>query len=284
MDMIFLFASALLFSSSFVCNKMFQKTNGTGVRSSFEHIFLGALTVCISMPIISGGKLEFTFFSTVMASIYALNNFALTYFGIKSFKYANLSVYSMFMMLGSILIPSTFGMIFYDEKLTFTKAICFVFIFISLFLSINKAKSDKRAIIYYILVFTLNGMAGVISKIHQSFTEINVSTNGFLFASGVIRFAVSACVLCVIYVRTKQRHPTIKACMFSLGGGALNAIGNYLNLFALITIPVMVHSVVTTGLVLVGSALIGLFIKEKITVRHMMSLAFALAATVFSVL
>ncbi len=284
MGWIFLILSAFLFSSSFLCNKLFQKDNGSSLKSSFEYLFLGAVVICISMLAIGGESFKFTRFSFLIAVIYSINSFALTYFGIKAFRYANLSVYSMFMMLGSIVIPSTVGIAFYNEAVTLARIICFIFIFISLYLSINKGKSDKRAIVFYILVFTLNGMAGVLSKIHQSFPEMNVSTNNFLFMTGVIKLVVSGTVLGYMYIAKKEKQPSKKACTYALGGGLLNAVGNYFNLYALISIPVTIHSVVTTGLVLVGSALIGLCIKEKLTPKATISILFALLATVFSVL
>ncbi len=280
---IFLILSAFLFSSGFLCNKLFQKNNGSGLKSSLEYLFIGSVVICISMPIIGGASFEFSWFSLFIAVVYSINSFALTYFGIKAFKYANLSVYSMFMMLGSIVIPSAVGIAFYNEAITLARTICFAFIFIALYLSVSKGQSSKKAIIYYALVFALNGMAGVLSKIHQSFPEINVSTNDFLLMTGLIKLFMSGTVLLFLYIKAKEKHPSLRACFFALGGGLLNAVGNYLNLFALIAIPITVHSVVTTGLVLIGSAVIGLFIKEKPSKKAIASLLFALIAVVFSV-
>ncbi len=281
---IFLILSAVLFSSSFLCNKLFGKMRGSSLQTSIEYTFFGAIIACISMFIIGKGHLEFTWFSVLMAVIYSANNFALTYFGIKAFKYANLSVYSMFMMLGSIVIPSAVGIAFYDEVFTYIKALCFVIIFIALFLSTSKGKSDKRAIIYYVLVFVGNGMAGVISKVHQSFDALKVDTQSFLFTAGAIRLIVSAAILIFFYFIKKKAKPSARAGAMALGGGLLNAVGNYFNLYALIDIPVTVHSVMTTGMVLIGSAVIGLFLKEKISGKAAISLALALVAVVLSVL
>ncbi len=280
----FLITSAFLFSSSFLCNKLFGKERGKGLRTSVEYIFFVSVVTCLSMLTISGGRPELTLFSFLLAVVYAANNFALTYFGIKALQHANLSVYSMFMMLGSIVIPSSVGVAFYDEALSHFKLLCFVCIFVALYLSTSKGQSNKKALVYYALVFTLNGMAGVISKVHQSFADMNVPTESFLFTSGAIRLTVSGAFLVYFYCKKKQATPGIKACALGLGGGLLNAVGNYFNLYALIDIPVTVHSVVTTGMVLIGSALIGLCIREKLTLRGGISLGFAIAATVLSVL
>ncbi len=285
-DYIFLILSAVLFSTSFLGNKLFQKENGSGFRTSMQYLCICSVVVCISSLITGGGELQFTWFSLLMAVIYSANGALLTYFGIKAFKYANLSVYSMFMMLGSIVIPSVAGFMFFDEDFAFTKAICFALIFISLFLGVNKGKSNKKAIIYYILVFSLNGMAGVISKAHQFYNTMNVDTSSFLFMTGVIKFLIGASLLLGIFLKDRNefRLPTLKSLGFGAGGGALNAIGNYFNILVLISIPISVHSVITTGGVLISSALIGLLFKEKISVKSGISLLFALAATVVSIL
>ncbi len=282
-----LILSALMFSASFLGNKLFQKETDSSVKSTFDYMFLGAIVTCVSMLVttyLNGIKVEVTGFSFLMAALYSLNSFLMTYFAIKSFQYANLSVYSMFIMLGSIVIPSIYGIVFANETVTLNKIICFVFIFGALFLGVNKGKSQKKAIIYYFLVFIGNGMAGVISKIHQSFTEINVSTDSFLLITGIIKLAVSGIVLLYIYRKINKTKPTLKACSYAIGGGLIHSIGNYLNIFALISVPVMIHSVITTGMVLVFSALLGLLYKEKLTAKGIVSILFALIATVFSIL
>lgn len=277
-----LILSAGLFSSSFWFKKLFQRNSGSNVNTSFQLVFYGSIVTCISMYIIGGFKLEITPFSLIIAFIYAVNNFILTFMGLKAFKYANLSVYSVFIMLGSVILPSIFGIIFYKEELNLTKILCYALIFLSLYFSITKGESNKRAIKYYFAVFVGNGMAGILSKIHQSNESLRVPTQSFLLQSGLIRLLVCIVVLIILRIKSKENSFSLKGAGFALGSGLLNSIGNYFNLFVLISIPITVHSILTTGLTLVFSAVITFLSRERLTQKNIISLILALAATVLS--
>ena len=66
--------------------------------------------------------------------------------------------------------------------------------------------------------------------------------------------------------------------------GVIQAVANFINFSLLKIIPISVHSVVTTGGVLVFSALISLVMREKFTMRNGISLAIAIIAVVLAVL
>lgn len=281
-----LFLSSFLFSSGFLCQKLYRNNCRDGIKRTIYLVLFTSIITFVSMFFIGGMKLALTPFSFLMAVIYAINNFVSTYAGIKAFKYADLSLYSMFMMMGSIVIPSVFGLIFYNEQITWLKAAAFVLIFASLYLNTAKSggNTNKKASFYYLLVFTLNGTAGVISKIHQSMPEHNVPTESFLSLSAAIRMAVCIIIILIINQKDNTIVLTTKAVIYGFASGLLNAVGNYFNLFVLIFIPITVHSVITTGATLIFSAILGLLFKEKITKRTAAALLLALGATVLSAL
>lgn len=283
LNYIFLILSAALFSSGFLFNKLYSQKCGSGIQNTFIASFFQAFVTCLSMFIIAGFKVKITWFSFGIATLHAINTFMITFMALKAFKYANLSVYSMFMMLGSIIIPSTFGIIFYNEGITVTKVLCFIMIFIALYLSTQKGASDKRAIKYYLAVFLGNGISGILSKIHQSNEQLRVSTESFLFQSGLINLAVCSIIIIVLCIKAKKNIFSVKGAGFALSDGLVNSVGNYFNLFALIAIPISVHSIITTGMTLVFSAVLSVMCKEKISKRNVISLLFALAASVLAV-
>ena len=237
------------------------------------------------MFVVGGFSIRFSWFSLGMAAIHSINSFVLMYFGLKAFEFANLSVYSMFLMMGSIVIPSVFGIVFYHEPITVELMVCFVLIFTALYLGVEKGQSNKKATLYYFLVFTLNGLAGVISKIHQSYhdkTQI-VDTQSFLFWGGSLRIAFSIIVIIFLAIKAKENILSAKGVGISLSGGLLNAIGNYFNLYVLIFIPVAVHSVITTAGMLVFSALLSCFmLKDKLTERQIIALILSVCAAILT--
>lgn len=272
--------SALLFSGGFLFQKFYEQDFGNGIKPSITMVFYQSVVVCVSMFVIGGFRMEVTGFSFLMATIYAVNDFLLTWMSLKALKYANLSVFSMFMMLGSIVLPSAFGILFYNEGITVMKILCYILIFAALYLSVEKGESSKKAVFYYIAVFVGNGMCGILSKIHQSNVELQVSTESFLLQSGLIRLLICAVILIVLFSKSKEKVFSWKAAGLSLGGGLANAVGNYFNLFALLAIPISVHSVMTTGMVLIFSAVIGLFVKERPSRKGWVSLLLSLAAAI----
>lgn len=272
--------SALLFSGGFLFQKFYEQDFGNGLKPSITMVFYQSVVVCVSMFVIGGFRMEVTGFSFLMATIYAVNDFLLTWMSLKALKYANLSVFSMFMMLGSIVLPSAFGILFYNEGITVMKVLCYILIFAALYLSVEKGASSKKAVFYYIAVFVGNGMCGILSKIHQSNVELQVPTESFLLQSGLIRLVICAVILIYLFAKSKEKIFSWKAVGLSVGGGVANAVGNYFNLFALLAIPISVHSVMTTGMVLIFSALIGLFVKERPSRKGVVSLLLALAAAI----
>jgi len=272
--------SALLFSGGFLFQKFYEQDFGNGLKPSITMVFYQSVVVCVSMFVIGGFRMEVTGFSFLMATIYAVNDFLLTWMSLKALKYANLSVFSMFMMLGSIVLPSAFGILFYDEGITVMKILCYILIFAALYLSVEKGASSKKAVFYYIAVFVGNGMCGILSKIHQSNAELQVSTESFLLQSGLIRLVICAVILICLMAKSREKIFSWKAVGLSVGGGVSNAVGNYFNLFALLAIPISVHSVMTTGMVLIFSALIGLFVKERPSRKGWISLLLSLAAAI----
>ncbi len=275
----FLVTSAVvLFSLQFLFNQRFEQSRGESLKSALEFSLYKSIVIVIIMLIISGFKVEITLFSFVMAVIYAVSGIAMTVFSMKAFAVANLSVYSVFSMLGGMLLPFVLGVGFYNEELTVFKAVCCVLIVVSVLLNIKKGKQDKKAIIYYMAVFILNGMAGVISKIHQSSEMPHADSSGFMMLTSLATVAVCAVWLLVKY----KKIPVIKGkeLIFASGYGVFNGIGNLFLLISLVHLPASVQYPLVTGGVMLFSTLISAIRKEKISVKEYIAAAVSFVASV----
>ena len=142
-------AAVVLFSLQFLFNQRFEQSRGESLKSALEFSLYKSIIIVVIMLIISGFKVEITLFSIVMSVIYAFSGIAMTVFSMKAFAVANLSVYSVFSMLGGMLLPFILGVGFYDEKLTAFKIACCLLIVVSVLLNIKKGKQDKKAIMCY---------------------------------------------------------------------------------------------------------------------------------------
>ena len=109
--------AVVLFSIQFVFSKLYQKQRGNG----FFVAMMSNVIVCVGMIpfyfILNGGKIEVTSFSLLMALAFAVCGILCNFAGLKVLAVANLSVYSMFLMLGGMLIPLIYGF-FVGEKMT----------------------------------------------------------------------------------------------------------------------------------------------------------------------
>jgi glucose uptake protein GlcU len=94
------------------------------------------------------------------------------------------------------------------------------------------------------------------------------------------------CALVLIFMRRRitQISVSLKLVFVATLKGFIHIIGNYLNLFVLIAIPLSVHSVLTTSGGLVFSALLGIILKEKPTFRTILSLLTAIVAITLAVM
>lgn len=270
--------AVVLFSLQFLFNQRFEQSRGESLGSALEFSLYKSVVIVIIMLIISGFKVQITVFSFIMAVIYAFSGIAMTVFSMKAFSVANLSVYSVFSMLGGMLLPFVLGVGFYNEELTAFKVICCGLIAVSVLLNIKKGKQDKKAIIYYMAVFILNGMAGVISKIHQSSAKPHSDSSGFMMLTSLVTVAI-----CAVWLIIKHKKiPLIKGkeLLFASGYGVFNGIGNLFLLMSLVHLPASVQYPLVTGGVMLFSTLISAVRKEKITVKEYIAAAVSFVASV----
>lgn len=271
-------AAVILFSLQFLFNQRFEQSRGESLKSALEFSLYKSIVIVIIMLIISGFKVEITLFSLVMSVVYAVSGIAMTVFSMKAFAVANLSVYSVFSMLGGMLLPFILGVGFYDEELTVFKVVCCILIVVSVLLNIKKGRQDKKAIVYYMAVFILNGMAGVISKIHQSSGMPHADSSGFMMLTSLVTVAICALWLLVKYKRISVIKG--KEFLFASGYGVFNGIGNLFLLISLVHLPASVQYPLVTGGVMLFSTVISALRKEKITAKEYIAAAVSFAASV----
>jgi hypothetical protein len=275
--------STILFSLQFLFTQRFQETSGTGMKPTLVFSLYKSLVIILMMLLISGFKIQFSWFSLLMATVYAVSSMAMSYYSLKAFAVANLSVYSVFSMLGGMILPFFLGVLFFDEgdKLVF-KIICCALIVVAVLLNIKSGKQDKKALFYYFAVFVLNGMSGVISKLHQSSSLSPVDSSSFMLWSAVVTVVLSAAWLLIAY----RQIPLIKGknIFFVTGYGVFNGLGNLFLLIALSGengLPASVQYPLVTGGVMVCSTIISTIRKEKLTVREYVATFIALLASIF---
>ncbi len=272
------FAATILFALQFLFNQKFETVRGSDLKSALEFTLYKNSVIVVMMLIISGFKIVITPFSVALSVVYAAACILMTYFSLKAFAVANLSVYSVFSMLGGMLLPFLLGVGFYNEKLTLFKIACCVLIVVSVLLNLKSGKQSKKAFLYYMAVFILNGSVGVISTVHQNSDAPHTDSTGFMFLSSLAGVIISG-----IWMLAKYRKIPIikgKALLYTSGYGVFNGVGNWLLLIALVHLPASVQYPLVTGGVMVFSTLISMIRKEKLTKTDIIAAAISFVASV----
>lgn len=275
---ILLILAALLFAMQFLFNQQFRRLNGDGIDSTVTFsMYTNGISFLILL-VLSGFNLTVTWFSALIAIIYAVALLLYSYAGLKAFATANLSLFSIFTMLGGMLMPFTYGVIFCDEELSVPKICCVVLIIVATLLTFEKSERKGRNLKYYLAVFLLNGTVSVLAKMHQYNTELSVDSYSFMATVNIFVF-----VICLAFQLIKNRKVTVVSFkeLGSVSGYAVcSGVGNLFSLLALSKLPASVQFPIITGGVMCFSTVISFIRKEKPTPRTVISVVLASVSTV----
>ena len=252
--------AVIMFGFMFFFNSEYERLNGGSVRAILTFT-LGSYAVGFFI-LLAINKLRFepTPFSLGVAAVAAINLLLYNFCSIKSLGKINLSLYSVFCMLGGMALPFAAGILFFDEKLTVGKIVCFITIAASLLLTIEKGKS-KGGIIYYIGIFVFNGMSGVISKFYQS-AEIHKASNA-AYSVQIAAWVVIMCTVLMLFNKDDKIKLNEKSVVCVSGNGILGNIGNFLLLIGLEKLPASAQYPFVTGGVMIVSTIICFFTPNK---------------------
>ncbi len=268
-------AAVVMFGFQLLINEKYESKNGNNLASSMIFIFGGSIAGLFILLAINSFKLEFTLYTLVMSVITALNMIACIVCSLKALAYINLSLYSIFSMLGGMVLPFVAGILFYGEPLTAGKIVCFAVITVALCLTFQKSDTNKKGYIYYAGIFVFNGMSGVLSKIFQESEFPKTSSAGYSVLSAAATVVIAG--LFLIFLR-KSLPKIDKASVFQLNAyGILNKVANYLLLIALAHVPASTQYPMVTGGVMIVSTVLGFFTDKKPCVREIASVALSFA-------
>lgn len=268
--------AVVMFGANFALQDVYQKMRGDSIRVSLEATIIGSISAFFVLLFINKFTFEYTNFTLLIALILAVVNLGFTFFSFKALNYINLSLYSLFSMLGGMLLPFLQGIFFYGEKLTIAKAYCLILIVGALLLTINKDKRKKGSTIYYIGIFILNGLSGVVSKIFASSNLAKTSSAGLNMWVAICSLVVSAILLVAFFLKHKEEKPiNIQNSAVIATSGAVSRVANFLLVIALLHVDVSVQYPMVTGGVMIVSTLTCFLRKQKPSFKEILSVSLA---------
>jgi len=263
--------AVIMFGVQFYLNNAYQKESGTSFGAVLVFNFIIGITGIVAFTLISRFKLSFTPFALIMAAAAALNGILCSICSLKALSIVNLSFYSLFSMLGGMLLPLIAGVFFFKEELTVGLIICSVLVITALFLTIEGDKSLKKGMIYYIGVFVCNGMAGVILTMYNRLPFAKVPSSNYYFWLSAVTVAVS--LIGILAFSKTLKKPSFKGVVLAVGGGLMNRVANLLLLIALSALPASVQYSFVTGGVMIVSTLLAAITNQKPSRREVVSVA-----------
>lgn len=281
----FIVLASVMFGTQFVFQQKYSSSEGTTVNGAMRFSLFSAIFQIPLMLLMSvkGGLEGFTLAAAAVCAVNAVNNILNSYFCVKVFESADMTLFSIFMMLGGMTLPFIAGMVFFDEAPTVPKFIGFALIAAALVLETGKASPVKgKTMIYYIGLFVTNGMSGVYAKLNQSL-ESGASTNAYILMTACGTIIICSAALLVNGIIRKQSiaFGSTKTALLAIAPYIVIAtLGNFLLLTALETLPASVQYPMSTGGTIVVSAVITLLQKQKLKVRNYIAVAIAVASAI----
>lgn len=257
--------SAVLLALNFIITKAYQRIEGTGVAAGFKfNVFIGIATAILFFCM-NGFKLNFSLFSFIISAMPSIFAILYTVVGLKVLKSGNVSLYSLFLMSGGMLVPYVFGIFYLSERVNIFRIIGILLILIAIIIT-NRDKIEKKLLINLVAIFILNGLVSVFSTLHQ--VERNLPTVGdmdFIIFTGFWKTIISSIALLFIKNEKSKFIFSKKAVLpIIVLSAAVGGIAYILQLISIANLPATVSYPILTGGSIIFTCISGmLFFKEK---------------------
>jgi drug/metabolite transporter (DMT)-like permease len=250
-------------------------------------MFLG-LTTGVIFFALSGFRVEFSWFSLLMALGMSSCAAAYTILGFAVMKAGNMAVYTLFLMSGGMILPALWGWLFLDEPVLILRLIGVVVIVVSISLTHSEERKINASMLLSLCcVFFLNGMVSVLSKLHQVNTVYEtVSTTAYALLSTVTSLVISIAVYAF-----RQRKPfeskqpkkskntltlILIVALYSLTG----SVSSLLQLEGAKNLPASVlYPMITGGSIVLTGIMALIFFGEKLSRREWTAILLCLGGT-----
>lgn len=307
-----LIGASFLFGSQFMVTKAFEKNYGKTVRASLSFSLLYSLFAGVIFFIIklvsSGTVFNLNPFSLCMAFGLSLVNILSSAIGIKILALGDIAVYSLFLMLGGMIVPFFAGIVFLKESISVCNLIGVAIMIIALCLPVFFGKKNKNAgeaqtdgdtkkktsVFFYVLcvfLFILNGLSSTLSKFNSVRegaalgAEFTFYTYGIQFVISLAAFALTTALGKSDKTQNEEKQPCILFRPVAIGcGAAFGAVNGTAFLMSSVAaehvVAVAQYPLITGATILFSSLLAFLFYREKPTALQLVQIVISLAATI----
>ncbi len=301
MDYFFLFLSVLCIAVQFSISRSYQLRY---VRSFADTLFFSLISGISNvifftvLGLIFYGSLPgFSVFSILMALALAVISVAATFVGMMVMKYGDMSIYTMFMMLGGMILPYFFGIFFLDETLSTARIAGLALLICALPCSVIKKDGQERSHVssaaFFALcgaIFLLNGMNSILTKSH-SISGTAVLPIHFIVYVNLFQAILSGVSYGAVQHREKASlvpdrtvpppaSRRLPAVAMSASFAVVSGLGFMFNIIAAQTVPaVAMYPFITGGTIVFSAASAKIVFKEKNSRLALIGILLSLAGT-----
>jgi len=293
---IFILLAVTCFTAQFAFTKLYENRVGQAMSGTLVMLVGTNLVGALIFLFVGGFRVAVSPVSVFWAVIFAIIMMPYFLIGIKVLSIGSLAIYSMFMMLGGMLVPFFYGVLILHEEISVPKIIGTVLLALFIILQAisqdaarEKSGTQKKKYLFFalcLLIFFINGMTGVVTKAH-SVSEGAVDEVSFTVLSCALTALFSGTALLIKHFRNGSE--TANAIRRALKGKALLVMvllggaaygGNFLMLLAANKVPASVQFPLVSGGAIVLSAIVSQCVfKEKMSKLEWCSIIGAFAST-----
>jgi drug/metabolite transporter (DMT)-like permease len=296
-DYILILLAVCCFAAQFAFTKLYEGAVRQTACTSLVMLVCTGLVGALIFLCVGGFSVAFSPISALWAVIFALIMIPYYMIGIKVLSLGSLAIYSMFMMLGGMLVPFFYGILLLNEGMSVGKLAGTLLLTVFIVLQAVWQREPQEArrtgggsrylfFVLCLLIFFINGMTGVVAKAH-SISVGAVDEISFTVTYCAMTALLSLVLLFILAIRGKREaltqignalkpRPLLVMCL--LGAAAYG--GNFLQLLAADKVPASVQFPLVSGGVIVLSALVSaLCFRERISRREWISVAGAFLST-----
>lgn len=299
MEILYLSLACLLFSVQFIFSKAFQTRSAGGYAVGiWRSVVVSLAMLCYLIPM-TGLPFSVTPTAWGYSIVYTLINFLGTAVLVPALKLGSLSITTTYCLLGGMILPFLYGILFLHEALTVTKCVGIALLTLSLLPALLHREDDgeqqaaaqstflRKHLLFHglcIIIFLTNGMGSCIAKAHQISPDA-IDTNCFLALTTIQNALLSLLILTAIAIfwRAHGRKDAFRGAFWEIGlekmsgklmlilvlccaaYSACNGVGNLFSFQCAKTMDSSIQFPIISAAVIVLTAFFGrIFFKEKI--------------------
>lgn len=290
MNYILVLIADILLAANFICQKKFQNLGGNSNAAGILYSLIIGVSTAMIFFIINGFKMTFTLYSVFMAGTQAVLVTLYTLISFSILKKGNLTLYTLFLMTGGMVLPYIFGVIFLNEDFTVIRSVGLFLITVAVVLSNSGVKKpSKMHILLCILVFCINGFVSIVSKIHQIETDLNsVNPTEFVFLTGAIKAVMCLPIYFILNRKTENENsenkvykPNLKKVLpIAFMAALFSGVSYMLQLIGASKLPAtVVYPFITGGSIIFSTLAEFIILKEKPTKEQIIGIAICFVGT-----